>query len=70
MKHVNIIQAARLVLKGGLDVTPNEELEGVMIGKGLYYEESFDEEGKGYAWTDDIYLVNDEYEPDFNAPIG
>ena len=70
MKSINIIQASRLVLKGGLDVTPKEELRGKMIGKGLYYEQSFDDAGKGHAWTDDIYLVDDEYEPDFNASVG
>jgi hypothetical protein len=64
MKSINIIQASRLVLKGGLDVTPTELSEGIMIGKGLYYEETFNEKGIGHAWTDDIYLVNDEYEPD------
>jgi hypothetical protein len=64
MKSINIIQASLLVLKGGLDVTPKEELEGVLIGKGLYYEQSFDENGKGHGWTDDIYLVDDEYDLD------
>ena len=53
-----------MVLKGGLDVTPTEKIKGIMIGEGLYYEETFDEKGIGHAWTDDIYLVNDEYEPD------
>lgn len=66
MKHVNIFQAFRLVLKGGLDVTPEEKLKGIMIGARLYYEETYDENGGiGHAWTDDIYLVDDEYEPDF-----
>ena len=64
MNSINIIQAARLVLKGGLDVTPEEALYGIMIGKGLYYEETFDDKGHGHAWTDDIYLVDDEYELD------
>lgn len=64
MKSINIIRASKLVLKGGLDVTPTEQLEGIMIGKGLYYEETFDEKGIGHAWTDDIFLVDDENEPD------
>ncbi len=61
MKHVNIIQAARLVLKGDLDTTPDEEKEGVLIGKNLYYESGVGLDGKAYAWSGDIFLVDDKY---------
>ncbi len=67
---MNIILASRLVLKGDLDVTPDEEKKGVLIGKNLYYESGIGPDGKAYAWSGDIYLVNDEYEPDFNASVG
>jgi hypothetical protein len=68
MKHVNIIQAARLVLKGTPDITPREEKEGVLIGKNLYFEKGIDNEGMHFAFTGDIYLVDDEYEPDLTRP--
>jgi hypothetical protein len=70
MKHVNIIQASRLVLKGDLDTTPYEEKKGVLIGKNLYYESGIGPDGKAFAWSGDIYLVDDEYEPDINASVG
>lgn len=63
MKSINIIQASRLVLKGDLDTTPSEEKNGVLIGKRLYYEKGIDHTGAQYAWSGDIYLVDDEYEP-------
>ena len=64
MKSINIIQASRLVLKGTLDTTPQEEREGILIGKNAYFERGVDNEGMHFAFTGDIYLVDDEVDLD------
>ena len=66
MKSINIIQASRLVLKGTPDITPQEKREGVLIGKNLYYEKGVNLDGSQFAFSGDIYLVDDEYTLDID----
>lgn len=66
MKSINIIQASRLALKGNPDTTPEEEKKGILIGKNLYYERGTDSKGNAFAFSGDIYLVEDEYDLDLD----
>jgi len=62
MKSINIIQASKLVLKGTPDITSHEKKSGVLIGKNLYYERGTDEDGYDFAFSGDIYLIDEKYD--------
>ena len=66
MKSINIIVASRPVLKGNIDTTPQEEKRGILIGQNMYYEHGKDPDGNQYAYTGDIFLVDDEHDLDLD----
>lgn len=62
MISVHIFKARLLVLIGTPDITASHTKEGILIGANQYIEHGEYEDGKQFAFTGDIWLVDEEAE--------
>ena len=55
---VKILKAKIPVMLGNPDVTPYQQKVGILIGKNLYVEHGLYDDGKQYAISGDLYIVD------------